>query len=332
MEWRRKVAKKAGITGTGHYVPEKILTNFDLEKMVDTSDEWIRTRSGIEERRIAASGEYTSDLGVKAAEKAIEAAGISKDEIDLIITTTITPDYVWPATACVIASKMGMQNIPAFDMSAACSGFIYGLANAKAFVEAGIYKKVLLICPEKFSAFLDWTDRNTCVLMADGAGAAVISEAENEGIMSVFLGADGSHPEWLYQPGGGSVAPFNEDALKEGKQYMHMNGKEIYKNAVEKMPMALEKAMEAANVSSEDIDFVIFHQANIRIIQSIAKKFNWPDEKNIINIQKYGNTSAATIPIALDEAIRSGKIKKGSTVAFSAFGGGLTWAGAVVKI
>jgi len=209
---------------------------------------------------------------------------------------------------------------------------VYALANAKAFVESGIYKKILVICPEKFSAFLDWTDRNTCVLMADGAGAVVVGEVEEGGILSVFLEADGSNPEWLYQPGGGSVFPFNEETIKQGKQYMHMNGKEIYKNAVEKMPFAVEKAMEGAGIGPEDIDFVIFHQANIRIIQSIAKKFNWPDEKNIINIQKYGNTSAATIPIALDEAIRSGRIKKGSTVAFSAFGGGLTWAGAVVKL
>jgi len=225
-----------------------------------------------------------------------------------------------------------MKNVPAFDISAACSGFIYGLSAAKAYVESGMYEKVLLICPELFSAFLDWTDRNTCVLMADGAGAVVVGASETSEILSVFLGADGSAPEFLYQPGGGSVFPFNDETIKEKKQYMQMNGKEIYKLAVEKMPMALEKAMELASKKPEDIDFVIFHQANIRIINSIAKRFGWPDEKNIINIQKYGNTSAATIPIALSESIKSGRIKKGSVVALSAFGGGLTWGGAIISI
>ncbi len=326
------MTKKAGILGVGHYAPEKVIANHELEKMVDTSDEWIKTRTGIEERKIAADNEYTSDLGVKAAERAINNAGIKKEEVGMILTATVTPDYPWPATACIIGDKMGMKGVPAFDITAACSGFIYGLEIAQSFVRSGMYGKVLVICPEVFSKFIDWEDRNTCVLMGDGAGAAVVGEAGDSEIMATYLGADGSRPEFLYQPGGGAVNPFNKETEEKKLQYMKMNGKEIYKLAIEKMPLALEKVMGKAGITPEGVDFVIFHQANIRIIQSIAKKFGWPDEKNIINIQKYGNTSAATIPIALSEAVSSGRIKKNSIVALSAFGGGLTWGGALVKI
>jgi len=326
------VTLKAGILGCGYYVPEKIMTNFDLEKIVDTSDEWIRTRTGIEARRIAAPGECTSDMAHKAALKAIENAGIRKEEIDLIILPTICPDYAWPATACITASKLGFNDVPAFDISAACSGFIYGLTTARAMVESGLYKRVLLVAAEKFSTYLDWTDRNTCVLMGDGAGAMIIGPSETSSIMSTFISSDGSNPELLYQPGGGSVMPLSQEVLDKKLNFMHMNGKEIYVRAIEKMPLALEKAMNLAGVTPEQVDFMIFHQANIRIIQSIAKKFNVPQEKNIINIQRFGNTSAATIPIAFSEAVESGKIKKGHIVAFSAFGGGLTWGGAVVKV
>jgi 3-oxoacyl-[acyl-carrier-protein] synthase-3 len=323
---------KAGILGCGYYVPERIMTNFDLEKMVDTSDEWIRTRTGIEQRRIAADGECTSDMGLKAAERAIKSAGITKDDIDLIVMATICPDYAWPATACMLASKLGLKDVPAFDISAACSGFIYGLTTARSFIESGLYKKVLLVAAEKFSTYLDWTDRNTCVLMGDGAGAMVIGESRTSEIMSTCINADGSKPEYLYQPGGGSVHPLSQEVLDKKLNFMHMNGKQIYVNAVEKMPEALDRAMKLAGVTPEQVDFTIFHQANIRIIQYIARKFNVPDEKNIINIQKYGNTSAATIPIAFAEAYEAGRIKKGNIVAFSAFGGGLTWGGAVVKV
>lgn len=323
---------KAGILGCGYYVPEKIMTNFDLEKLVDTSDEWIRTRTGIEARRIAADGECTSDMAKKAAENAMKNAGVRKEEIDLVIIPTICPDYAWPATACITASKLGFVDVPAFDISAACSGFIYGLTTARAMVESGLYKRVLLVAAEKFSTYLDWTDRNTCVLMGDGAGAMVIGPSDTSEIMSTFISSDGSHPEFLYQPGGGSVMPLSQEVLDEKMNFMHMNGKEIYVQAVEKMPLALDKAMKLAGVTPEQIDFTIFHQANIRIIQFIAKKFKVPEEKNIINIQKYGNTSAATIPIAFAEAFEAGRIKKGNLVAFSAFGGGLTWGGAVVKV
>jgi 3-oxoacyl-[acyl-carrier-protein] synthase-3 len=323
---------KAGILGCGYYLPEKIMTNADLEKIVYTSDEWIRTRTGIEERRIAAEGECTSDMALKAAERAIASAGIKKEDIDLIVLATICPDYAWPATACMTAAKLGFDDIPAFDVSAACSGFIYALTVARSMVESGLYKKVLLIAAEKFSTYLDWTDRNTCVLMGDGAGAMIIGEGSTSEIMSTYISADGSHPDYLCQPGGGSVHPLSQEVLDKKLNFMHMNGKEIYVNAVEKMPLALDKAMQLAGVTPEQVDFTIFHQANIRIIQYIAKKFNVPDEKNIVNIQKYGNTSAATIPIAFAEAWEAGRIKKGNIVAFSAFGGGLTWGGAVVKV
>lgn len=323
---------KAGILGCGYYLPERIMTNKELEKIVDTSDEWIRTRTGIEERRIAAENETTSDMALKAAERAIKSAGINKEEIDLVIIPTICPDYMWPATACITTSKLGLKDVPAFDISAACSGFIYGLTVARSMVESGLYKRVLLIAAEKFSTYLDWTDRNTCVLMGDGAGAMVIGPSETSQIMSTYINCDGSHPEYLCQPGGGSVMPLSQEVLDKKMNFMHMNGKEIYVNAVEKMPEALDKAMQLAGVTPEQVDFTIFHQANIRIIQYIAKKFNVPDEKNIVNIQKYGNTSAATIPIAFAEAYEAGRIKKGHIVAFSAFGGGLTWGGAVVKV
>ncbi len=323
---------KAGILGTGYYVPEKIITNFDLEKMVDTSDEWIKTRTGIEQRRLAAKNEYTSDMGVKAAEKAIKNANLKKEDIDLIITATITGDYPWPSTATIIANKLGLSDIPAFDISAACSGFIYGLKLAASLIKSGDFKHILLVASEKLSAITDYTDRNTCVLLGDGAGAVIIGKAEESEILSTVIHSDGSKLELLYQPGGGCVNPPSEETVKNRLHFLKMNGADIFKLAVEKMPEVLEKALKLANIPAEKIDFVIFHQANIRIINNIAKRFGWPDEKNIVNIQKYGNTSAATIPIALAEAIEQGRIKKGNLIALSAFGAGLTWAGAVIKL
>ncbi len=323
---------KAGILGTGYYVPEKIITNFDLEKIVDTSDEWIKTRTGIEQRRQAAKDEYTSDMGVKAAEKAIKNANLKKEDIDLIITATITGDYPWPSTATIIANKLDLSDIPAFDISAACSGFIYGLKLADSLIKSGDFKHILLVASEKLSSITDYTDRNTCVLLGDGAGAVIIGRSEESEILSTVIHSDGSKLELLYQPGGGCVNPASEETVKNKLHYLKMNGADIFKLAVEKMPEVLEKALKLANIPAEKIDFVIFHQANIRIINNIAKRFGWPDEKNIVNIQKYGNTSAATIPIALAEAIEQGKIKKGKLIAFSTFGAGLTWAGAVIKL
>ncbi len=323
---------KAGILGTGYYVPKKIITNFDLEKMVDTTDEWIKTRTGIEQRRLAEKDEYTSDMGVKAAENAIKNANLKKEDIDLIITATITGDYPWPSTATIIANKLKLSDVPAFDISAACSGFIYGLKLSASLIKSGDFKNILLVASEKLSAITDWTDRNTCVLLGDGAGAVIIGRSEDSEILSTVIHSDGSKLELLYQPGGGCVNPASEDTVKKRLHYLKMNGADIFKLAVEKMPEVLEKALNLANIPSEKIDFVIFHQANIRIINNIAKRFGWPDEKNIVNIQKYGNTSAATIPIALAEAIEQGRIKKGNLIALSAFGAGLTWAGAVLRL
>ena len=316
----------------GSYVPAKILTNADLEKMVDTTDEWIRTRTGITERRFAAADEFVSGMGAKAAEMAIKNAGIAREEIDLIITATITSDYSWPSAAVLIQDKLGLNGIPAFDISAACTGFVYALAISRDMIMAGSYKKILVIAAEKLSSIIDMKDRNTCVLLGDGAGAAVVGESLTDGILSAVLHADGSKVKVLYQPAGGSAMPATAESVAAGLHYLKMDGREVYKQAIEKMPLVLEEAMKKAGVNSGDIDFVIFHQANIRIISSIAEKFGWPDEKNIINIQRYGNTSAATIPIALAEAIENGRIKKGDMVALSAFGAGLTWGGAVIKI
>ena len=311
---------------------EKILTNKDLEKIVDTTDEWIRTRSGIEERRIAEDDECTSDMGYKAAERAILSAGIKKEDIDMIIVATITPDYPWPSSACIIERKLGLKNIPVFDISAACSGFIYALSVASSFIKLGEYKNILVVASEKFSKFVDWEDRGTCVLMGDGAGAFIVGESEESEIIATYLAADGNYLELLYQPGGGSKIPFSKEVLDKRLQFMKMNGKEIYKLAVEKMPDALNRVFEKTKISPDKIDHVIFHQANIRIIESIAKRYNWPKEKVIINIQRYGNTSAATIPIAYAEAVEQGRIKKGDLVAFSAIGGGITWAAALIKV
>lgn len=323
---------KAGVLGTGYYVPEKIMTNKDFEKMVETSDEWIRTMTGIEERRFAAQGEAVSDMGVKAAEMAIKNAGIKKEDIGLIITATITSDYPWPSAAALIQSKLNIPGIPAFDISAACSGFMYGLSLAKDIVNSGTYKNILVIAAEKLSSITDMTDRNTCVLLGDGAGAAIVGMSETSEIISAAIHADGSKVAMLYQPAGGSLMPATEESVKNRMHYLKMNGKEVYKQAVDKMPAVLTEVMDKAGMKPENIDFIIFHQANLRIINSIAEKFGWPAEKNIVNIQKYGNTSAATIPIALAEAMEQGKIKKGSVVAMSAFGAGLTWGAAIIKI
>ncbi len=324
--------KKAGIIGTGYYVPEKIVKNSDFEKMVDTSDEWIRTMTGIEERRFAKENEAVSDMGFIAGLNAIKNAGLKKEDIDLIITATITSDYPWPSAAALIGAKLELPGVPAFDISAACSGFVYALSIAKDMVNSGAYKNILVVAAEKLSSITDMTDRNTCVLLGDGAGAVVVSMSDTSEIMTTAIHADGSKVSMLYQPGGGSLMPPTVESVNARQHYLKMNGKEVYKQAVDKMPSVLEEVMGKAGLKPEDIDYVIFHQANLRIINSIAEKFGWPPEKNIVNIQRYGNTSAATIPIALAEALENGKIKKGSIVAFSAFGAGLTWGGAIVKV
>ena len=321
------------IISTGSYVPEKVLTNFDLEKMVETSDEWISTRTGIKERRIAAKDENTSDLAYKAAVKAIENAKISVDDIDLIILATISPDAPMPATACYLQKKLKAFNAVAFDIAAACSGFIYGVSIAKAFISSGMYKRILLVGVEELSRVTDWTDRNTCVLFGDGAGAMIFEAAETENdIVSTYLGTDGTHTDLLNIPAGGSAMPTTKETVEQRLNFVKMLGKEVFKVAVSKMALAVNKAQELVGLTDNDINLYIPHQANLRIIDAVAKKANITNEKVYINVHKYGNMSAATTIVALDEAYREGRIKKGDLVELVAFGAGLTWGACILKI
>lgn len=326
--------KRAAILGTGYYVPEKIVTNFDLEKTLDTSDEWISQMTGMKERHLSAPDQPTSALAHEASIKAINNAGLKKEDIDYIIVATVSGDYPWPATANVLADRLGLKGVPSMDVSAACAGFVYGLTVARAFVESGLYKNVLLVGAEEFTKIVDWTDRATCVLFGDGAGAVVVGQAKDDksGILSTYLASDGSKVKDLLQLGGGTMHPLTQETLDKKLQFTKMNGKEVFKSAVTRMPEALEEAMKLAGVKSEQVDYFIFHQANKRIIDAIAQRFNAPAEKIIINIHKYANTSAATIPIALAEAIEEGKIKKGHLLGFSALGAGFTWGGAIVRL
>jgi 3-oxoacyl-[acyl-carrier-protein] synthase-3 len=321
------------ILSSGSYVPEKVLTNFDLEKMVETSDEWISTRTGIKERRILDKSQTTSDLACNAAVKAIEKAKISVDDIDLIIVATISPDAPMPSTACYLQKKLKATNAVAFDISAACSGFIYGVSIAKAFITSGMYKRVLLVGVEALSRVTDWADRNTCVLFGDGAGAMIFeaSETEND-IISTYLGTDGTHTDILNIPAGGSAIPTTKETVEQKLHFVKMLGKEVFKVAVSKMALAVNKAQELAGLTDKDIDLYIPHQANIRIIEAVAKKAGVTNEKVYINVHKYGNMSAATTIVALDEAYQEGKIKKGNFVELVAFGAGLTWGACILKI
>jgi len=324
--------KSVGIIGIGTYVPEKILTNKDLEKIVDTSDEWIVDRTGIKERRIAESTIATSDLAACAAENALLDAGVSADEIDLIIVATATPDMLFPSTACLVQDKIKASKAAAFDLSAGCSGFVYGLVTGSQFIKTGLYKKVLVIGAESLSKILDWTDRNTCVLFGDGAGAAVLSEVESGyGILGVELGADGSGGDLLKVPGGGSRLPATAESVSNRQHFLQMSGSDVFKFAIKVMGEAAVKALENSGLTNEDIDCLIPHQANNRIIQSAAKRLKVPMEKVIVNVDKYGNTSAASIPIAMNEAIKNNRIKKDDVIVLVGFGAGLTWASCVIK-
>jgi 3-oxoacyl-[acyl-carrier-protein] synthase-3 len=324
--------KSVGIVGTGFYVPEKILTNFDLGKMVDTTDEWIRTRTGIRERRIAADDQATSDLAVEAGRKALEDANVEPDEVDSIIVATLSPDMPFPPTACLVQHKLGIKHACAFDIEAACSGFIYALSVADSLIKVGNRKITLLIGSEVFSRIVDWNNRNTCVLMGDGAGAVVLREVENgKGILSTHLDADGSGADLLKQPAGGSRLPASYETVKQGLHYFKMEGNEVFKLAVKIMSESAITALKKAALSKKDLDWLIPHQANSRIIQSIAKRLSLPVEKVIVNLNKYGNTTAASIPIALDEAVKEGKIKEGHIVVLTAFGSGLTWGASVIR-
>lgn len=320
-----------GIIGTGKYVPERILTNQQLEQMVETNDEWIVTRTGIKERRMAAEAEATSDLAYEAAKKAVAAAGITAEDLDLIIVATITPDMFFPSTACLLQDKLGAKKAAAFDLSAACSGFIYGLATATNMIASGMYKYVLVVGAETLSRITDYTDRNTCILFGDGAGAVVLGQVEEgRGFKSFELGADGSGGELLKVKGGGSRLPASAETLSEKQHFIYMAGNDVFKFAVRIMGSAAEDALAKANMTKEDIDLLIPHQANIRIIQSALNRLDLAEDKAMINLDKYGNMSAASIPVALAEAVEQNRIKEGDCLLFVGFGGGLTWGASVL--
>ena len=324
--------KNVGILGIGTYVPEDILTNKDLEKMVETSDEWITDRTGIRERRISRQDVPTSDLATLAAEKALLDAGVSIDEIEMIIVGTSSPDMFYPSVGCLVQAKLKANKIPVFDVQAGCSGFSYALVVATQFIRIGMYKKILVIGADEISKMLNWEDRNTCVLFGDGAGAVVIGEvAAPYGILGAFMGADGNGGELLKFPAGGTRFPATEETVRQKLHSVHMEGNEVFKFAVRVMGEAAAKALEDAGLQEADVDWLIPHQANKRIIQSAAKRLKMPMEKVIVNLDKYGNTSSASIPLALEEAVRDGRIKAGQTVLLVGFGAGLTWASIVLR-
>ncbi|MEK3882097.1 beta-ketoacyl-ACP synthase III [Paenibacillus sp. PL2-23] len=323
--------QSVGIIGTGKYVPERILTNQQLEQMVETNDEWIVTRTGIKERRVAAEAEATSDLALEASKRALEAAGLTAEDIDLIIVATITPDMFFPSTACLLQDKLGATKAAAFDLSAACSGFIYGLATASNMIATGMYKHVLVVGAETLSRITDYTDRNTCILFGDGAGAVVLGPVEGgRGFRSFELGADGSGGELLKVSGGGSRMPASEASLSGKQHYIHMAGNDVFKFAVRIMGSAAEDALAKAGMTKADVDLLVPHQANIRIIQSAMNRLNLPEEKAMVNLDKYGNMSAASIPVALAEAVEQDRVKEGDCLVFVGFGGGLTWGASVL--
>jgi 3-oxoacyl-[acyl-carrier-protein] synthase-3 len=325
--------KRAGILGIGSYVPPRVLTNFDLEKMVDTSDEWIRTRTGISERHIADEASATSDLAVHAARSAMENAGVTESEIDAVIVATITPDMLFPSTACIVQSKLGLARCVAFDISAGCSGFIYALAVGNQFIASGLYEKILVIGADTLSKVINWQDRSTCVLFGDGAGAVVLGPAEDDdsGILSIYLGADGTGAEVLMVPAGGSLRPTTYDTIDNKLHYIHMNGNEVFKFAVKIQADAAMESLRGCGLDKKDIDWFIPHQANIRIIDAAARRLDIPSSKVVCNVDKYGNTSAASIPLALDEIVRNGKVKTGDILMMVGFGAGLTWGSSVVR-
>ncbi len=323
---------RAKITGTGSYVPEKVLTNLDIEKFLDTNDEWIKARTGISERHIAADGENTSDLATKAAQRAMEMAGVKAEDLDLIVVGTITGDYPWPATACVVQGNLGAKNAGAFDVSAACSGFLYALSCAIDRVEAGRCKKALVIGAEVLSRIVNWEDRNTCILFGDAAGAVIVEAGEGDrGILSTHLHADGTQLELLYQPGFGTKHMPSVEAIKEKNYFLQMQGNEVFKVAVRSMSEVANIALQANGMTAEDVDLFIPHQANIRILNATAKKIGLKEEQVYINVNRFGNTSGATIPLALDEANRAGRLKEGDVVLLDAFGGGFTWAATLLR-
>ncbi len=322
----------AAFRSIGAYIPPKVMTNKDFEKIIDTTDEWITKRTGIKERRISEENEASSDLGAKAAEIAIQRAGISKEEVDLLICATVTPDYLcMPSTACLIASKLGLPNLMAFDISAACTGFVYALSIAKAFIESGMKKNVLIVGAETYTSILDYTDRGTCFIFGDGAGAAVISATDNitEAIVDVNCSSDGNYDDLIKTPGGGSKHPCSQEVLDNKMACIQMKGNETFKLAVKTLTSDVKVMLEKHKLSNESIDHFIPHQANLRIIKAVGEALGLSEEQTVITVDKYGNTSAASIPMAMNYAYEQGRIKAGDTVLFDAFGAGLTWGSAL---
>lgn len=326
------LSKSVGIIGTGSYLPDNIVTNHDLEKIVDTSDEWIRERTGIEQRRIAPEGINASHMATEAAKRALAAAQMSPEDIDCIIVATLTGDMSIPSTACLVQANLGATQAAAFDLGAACSGYVYSLITASSYINSGMFKNVLVIGVEVLSRVVNWEDRSTCVLFGDGAGAAVVSSVEEGyGLLGMDMGADGTGGMHLCIPSSGTALIPNDERRKEGLTFVHMNGQEVYKFAVKTMGKTVLKALERAGMELEDLDFFIPHQANKRIIDSAANRLKMTADKVFVNLPKYGNTSAASIAIALDEAVREGHLKKGDTLALAGFGAGLTWGSIVMK-
>lgn len=322
----------AGILGTGFYVPEKIMTNADLEKIVETSDEWIVERTGIKERRIAEDNQPMSDLALRAAKAALADAGVAAEDLDLIIVATLTSDRIIPSTACMIQNLLGAKHAAAFDLSAACSGFAYAASVAAQFIETGAYKNALVIGAETLSKYINWEDRNTCVLFGDGAGAAVLGQVEEGyGILSFDLGSDGSGGDAIQIPSSGSLMPVSKESIDQKLNLIHMNGRDVFKFAVKAMGKTVKNSLAKIDMPQEKIDWLVPHQANIRIIESAAKRLSMPMDKVIVNIHKYGNMSAACIPIALAEAAAAKRFKKGDIIALSGFGAGLTWASCIIR-
>ena len=324
--------RKTKIAGTGSYLPEKVLTNADLEKMVDTSDEWIRTRTGIKERRIVAQDQAASDLAYEASKKALQSAQVKPEELDMIIVATITPDMIFPATACILQERLGVKGIASFDLEAACSGFLYGITIGSQFIATGMYDNILVVAAEALSKIIDWKDRSTCIIFADGAGAVVLKPSfDNSGIISSYLGADGTGAELVGVPAGGSRLPASQETVRDRQHYMKMKGNGLFKRAVKVMVQAIDISLEKGGLTYNEIDFFIPHQANIRIINSVVKRIGLDKDKVCINLDQCGNMSAASVAVALDQSVREGKIKKGDKVLLTCFGGGLTWASLVIE-